>query len=56
MSDNTISAQPVLDLSGAMLPIEKTLKQRQNVFLQFGRFMVFNFRIMKMVFKGHHSD
>ncbi|PID98448.1 MAG: hypothetical protein CSA83_01215 [Actinomycetales bacterium] len=55
MSDKTtIEAQPVLDLSDALVPDDKELKRRQSVFWQFLKFNSFNLRIMKMVFKGHH--
>lgn len=47
------SSDPVVDLSKAPLPTEKTLKQRRSLPLQASRFVVFNLRIMKMVLKGH---
>ncbi len=41
--------QPVLDLSGAPMPNVKTLKARYNLFSQFGKFVAFNLRIMRMI-------
>lgn len=43
----------VVDLSKAPLPTERTLKRRQSLPFQLTRFVVFNFRIMRMVVKGH---
>lgn len=58
MTDRThtsIADQPVLDVSGAPLPTDRTLAVRRNVVLQFPRFLGFNARIMRMVLKGHHG-
>ncbi|MGA8047691.1 MAG: hypothetical protein WCA30_15635 [Dermatophilaceae bacterium] len=44
---------PVADLSRAPLPTADTLRKRQSIPLQLGRFVVFNARIMRMVLKGH---
>lgn len=41
-------------ISGAPLPTEKTLRSRQNLFIQFWRFVAINFRMVKMIFKGNH--
>lgn len=45
---------PTADLSKAPLPTSRTLRARQNVPLQFFRFVAFDLRIMRMVIKGHH--
>lgn len=50
-----LAGQPVLDVSRAPLPTPKTLRRRQNVPLQFLRFVAFDARIMRMVLKGHHG-
>jgi hypothetical protein len=42
------------DLSGAPLPIEKTLKMRKNIFFQVWRFLSLNLRMVAMIFKGDH--
>ena len=42
------------DLSHAPLPTEKTLKMRKNPLFQFARFMALNFKMIKMIRKGHH--
>ena len=47
-------AAEVADLSRSPLPTKRTLARRQNVFLQFFRFVRFDLRIMRMVAKGHH--
>lgn len=53
---NTAPAdQPVLDVSGAPLPSERTRAMRRNIPFQFTRFLSFNTRIMRMVLKGHHG-
>ena len=44
----------VADLSRSPLPTRVTLRRRQNVVLQFVRFVRFDLRIMRMVAKGHH--
>lgn len=41
-------------ISGAPLPTEKTLRARQNLLIQFWRFIAINFRMVKMIFKGNH--
>jgi hypothetical protein len=46
-------ASTAADLSKSPLPTQKTLNQRQNVVLQFFRFIRFDLRIMRMVAKGH---
>jgi len=48
------AAQPIADVSGAPLPTDRTLRMRRNVPFQLTRFAVFNIRIMRMLFKGHH--
>jgi len=45
---------PIVDLSKAPMPTQKTLKMRQSLPFQFTRFLSFNSRIMRMVIKGHH--
>jgi hypothetical protein len=47
-------AAEVADLSRSPLPTKRTLARRQNVFLQFFRFVRFDLRIIRMVAKGHH--
>lgn len=42
------------DLSGAPLPIKKTLKMRKNILFQFWRFVSLNLRMVLMIFKGDH--
>jgi hypothetical protein len=46
--------QPVADLSRAPLPTERTLRARQNLVVQAGRFAFFNARILRLVLKGDH--
>lgn len=45
---------PVADLSKAPLPSKETLRARQGLLGQLGRFVAFDLRIMRMVAKGHH--
>ncbi len=40
-------------IAEAPLPTPRTLKRRQNLFIQFLRFVAHNLRIMRMVIKGH---
>lgn len=42
------------DLTGAPLPIDKTLKMRKNVLFQLWRFLSLNIRMVAMIFKGDH--
>ncbi len=58
MTDSTHTApadQPVLDVSSAPLPTQRTQQMRRNIPFQFTRFLAFNTRIMRMVLKGHHG-
>ncbi len=41
-------------IASAPLPTKKTLRQRQSLFFQAGRFISINARIMLMVLKGSH--
>lgn len=53
MSENTspvITAYP-----DAPLPTRRTLRRRQNVIIQFWRFLVNSGNIMMMVIKGHDT-
>ncbi len=45
--------EPIADLSRAPLPTEKVLKARQNLLMQFWKFVMFDLTIMRMVLKGH---
>jgi hypothetical protein len=45
---------PNESIAKAPLPTEKTLKQRQNVFMQVMRFGAINIKMIKMIRKGHH--
>lgn len=55
MTESSNAPQPVADLSKAPMPNVKTLRSRQNLPGQFGKFVVFNLKIMKMVTKsGEH--
>lgn len=49
------ASQPLLDVSRAPLPTDKTLRGRRSLPFQFTRFLAFNARIMRMVAKGHHG-
>ncbi|MDO5736152.1 MAG: hypothetical protein Q4P15_06720 [Propionibacteriaceae bacterium] len=54
MSDFSAHPQPTADLSGALLPTEATLRRRQSIPFQLGRFVVFNLRMIRLVLKGGH--
>lgn len=41
-------------IARAPLPTKKTLKQRNNLLIQFTRFAVINLKMIKMIRKGHH--
>nr|NLI51696.1 hypothetical protein [Propionibacterium sp.] len=57
MTDPTApTAQPLLDVSTAPLPTQRTLKMRRNIPFQLVRFVAFDLRIMRMVLKGHKGD
>ena len=36
-------------IAASPMPTAETLRQRRNVFVQFGRFIAFNLRILKVV-------
>lgn len=55
MHEPTPGADPIVDLSGAPLPTKQTLKARQNLLTQFGKFVAFDLRIMRMVVKGNKA-
>jgi hypothetical protein len=38
----------------APLPTEKTLRSRRNLPFQFWRFAAINFKMIKMIRRGHH--
>ncbi len=52
MSD--INNQPYADLAGAPMPTAKTVRRRKSLPFQSFRFAVFNYRILRMITKGHH--
>jgi hypothetical protein len=59
MTENTQTppaGPPFLDVRGAPLPTEQTLRMRRSVPFQFLRFVAFDLRIMRMVLKGHHGE
>ncbi|MBK6871591.1 MAG: hypothetical protein IPJ14_01970 [Kineosporiaceae bacterium] len=41
-------------IAAAPLPTPRTIRARQNLLIQLGRFVVLNTRIMRMVLKGDH--
>jgi hypothetical protein len=45
---------PNESIARAPLPTAKTLKQRSNVLMQLMRFCSINFKMIKMIRKGHH--
>jgi hypothetical protein len=55
MHEPSPGADPVVDLSGAPLPTKQTLSGRQNLLTQFGKFIAFDARIMRMVVKGNKA-
>ena len=57
MTENTTtdSAQPVADLSGMPQPTRLTVRIRNNLPYQFGRFVVLNARMIRMVLSGHEK-
>lgn len=55
MHEPVPGADPIVDLSSAPLPTKQTLKARQNLLTQFGKFVAFDLRIMRMVVKGNKA-
>lgn len=45
---------PQESIARAPLPTEKTLRQRNNLFIQLFRFCSINMKMIKMIRKGHH--
>ena len=42
------------DIAAAPLPTDKTLRARQSIVLQFGRFIAINFKMFKIIRKERH--
>jgi hypothetical protein len=40
-------------IAAAPMPTNRTLRRRQNIPFQFLRFMILNFRMVRMVTRGH---
>ena len=41
------------NIARAPLPMDKTLRARKNVFIQFGRFIAINAKMLKIIRKEH---
>lgn len=41
------------NIASAPLPMSKTLRARKNLFIQFGRFLAINRKMLKIIRKGH---
>ncbi len=41
------------DIASAPLPTDKTLRARKNLFIQFGRFLTINTKMLKIIRKAH---
>lgn len=48
------SVEPLADLSIAPLPTARTVRSRQSLLVQTGRFVIINARMLRMVLRGHH--
>lgn len=48
------STQPTADLSSAVLPTAATLRRRQSIPIQLGKFVLFNVRMLRLVLKSGH--
>ena len=44
------------DLERAPMPDARTLRRRKNVLYQFWRFLVLDFKMMRVIMKGHSGD
>jgi hypothetical protein len=55
MHEPAPGADPIVDLSAAPLPTQRTLRARQNLLGQFVKFVAFDLRIMRMVAKGNKA-
>ena len=42
-----------VDIASAPLPTAKTLRARKNLFIQFGRFLAINTKMLKIIRKEH---
>lgn len=52
---HTDAPQPIADLSGMPQPTKMTVRIRNNLPFQLGRFVVLNARMIKMVVAGHEK-
>lgn len=41
-------------ITGAYVPSKREVRARSNLFIQFWRFIILNFKMIVMVTKGHH--
>lgn len=46
-------ADPLLDMIGAPLPTKETLRRRNDLLIQFGKFTGFMLSMVKMVIQAH---
>jgi hypothetical protein len=44
------------DIASAPLPTANTLRARKNLFIQFGRFLAINTKMLKIIRKEHRPD
>ncbi|MEI2702787.1 MAG: hypothetical protein V9E83_10340 [Baekduia sp.] len=51
----TDQTQPIADLSGMPQPTKLTVRIRNNLPFQLGRFVVLNARMIRMVLSGHEK-
>ena len=54
MSESNPPSSDVTTFDDAPLPTEHQMKARNNLVVQFGRFIALNLKMMGMVRKGHH--
>ncbi len=43
------------DIASAPLPTAETLRARKSLFIQFGRFLAINTKMLKIIRKAHRS-
>jgi len=49
MSSTPLDPVAAEQIAAAPLPTSATLRERKNVFIQFGRFIAFNLRIIRVI-------
>jgi hypothetical protein len=51
--DSEVDSRTAESIAGAPLPTRATLRRRQNLLIQFWRFVGINIKMARIIFRGH---